>query len=363
MLDSQTGTVNDDEQGGREVTQAAVKGAHLVGSVPYESASAVFKAASGILGEHLHRIPDGEVGERSNWVAWQLPMFLGSDAFEWTEQDSGYSEAAPRRLRIKEGHGESEIRFENIGYADVAIESFALFDALQKKGEVSRGHRFQVCLPTPVAPIHLWVRTEDQHAVEKEYEAAMLNELARIADSIPAEQLAIQWDTAVEFGILEGCFPTYMQSPMAEVMERLLRLGDAVPMPVQLGYHLCYGDAGHKHFVEPADMSKLVAVANALAQGLKRPLNWIHLPVPKDRSDDAYFAPAGDLKLAADTELYLGLIHSDGEAAANERVAATLRHIPAFGVATECGFGRRDPETIRDLMAQHASVSSPVNPR
>ena len=216
----------------------AVSGAHLVGSVPYPTATDVFTAAARTLGHHLHRIPDGEVGERRNWVAWQLPIFTNCDAFEWTTEDSGYSAAAPRRIRLKAGCDETDIQFENLGYADVAIESFETFKRLQREGTIADEHRYQVCLPTPLAPVHLWVRREDQPIVEEKYEEAMFAELARIVDSIPSEQLAVQWDTAIEFGILEGCFPTYMTSPMSDIMERLERLGNAVPATIQLGYHL-----------------------------------------------------------------------------------------------------------------------------
>ncbi|MEU4670755.1 hypothetical protein AB0F91_22900 [Amycolatopsis sp. NPDC023774] len=46
--------------------------------------------------------------------------------------------------------------------------------------------------------------TADQTAVEPTYETAMLRELELIPDAIPADQLAIQWDAAVESGMLEG---------------------------------------------------------------------------------------------------------------------------------------------------------------
>ncbi len=338
----------------------SVVGAHLVGSVPFESVSKVFRVASKALGTHLHRIPDGEVGERTNWVAWQLPIFVGCDALEWAETDSGYSAASARRIRIKAGFSGADIQFGNLGYADAASESFRTFDRLQEEGVLAEHHRFQICLPTPVAPVHLWVQKEDQFAVEESYEVAMLGELEKILASLPDERIAIQWDTAVEFGVLEGCFPTYMKSPMADILSRLVRLGNAVPHTVELGFHLCYGDAGHKHFVEPNDVSKLVEVANELEARLDRRLNWIHFPVPKNRNDDAYFAPARKLKLSAETELYLGLLHSDGIAGAKQRIEAALRHIPRFGVATECGFGRRDTATIEDLMVQHADVSHSI---
>ena len=49
-------------------TRRQPRGVHLVGSVPLADAEAVFRAANAILGRHLRRIPDGETGERTNWI-------------------------------------------------------------------------------------------------------------------------------------------------------------------------------------------------------------------------------------------------------------------------------------------------------
>ena len=114
-----------------------------------------------------------------------------------------------------------------------------------------------------------------------------------------------------------------------------------------MGYHLCYGDAGHQHFKQPEDTSKLVEVANAVSAGVTRTINWIHLPVPRDRSDDAYFTPLENLKLHPETELYLGLVHyTDGTEGTLKRIAVAKKFVSEFGVATECGFGRRPAKTI-----------------
>ncbi len=40
-----------------------------------------------------------------------------------------------------------------------------------------------------------------------------------------------------------------------------------MPRDVELGYHLCYGDAAHRHFVQPPDTALLTRVGNALAAG------------------------------------------------------------------------------------------------
>jgi hypothetical protein len=90
-------------------------------------------------------------------------------------------------------------------------------------------------------------------------------------------------------------------------------LGNVVPRSVELGYHLCYGMAGGKHFKEPADTALLTEMANRISTSVGRPLQWMHLPVPPSRSDAAYFAPLSNLRLGSDTEVYLGLVHlADG---------------------------------------------------
>jgi len=143
------------------------------------------------------------------------------------------------------------------------------------------------------------------------------------------------------------------------LLAQMAELGDRVPAEVALGYHLCYGDRGHKHFVEPKDTANLVEIGNGIAAGLRRSLDWLHLPVPKERDDDAYYAPLARLALPASARLFLGLVHkTDGLEGARRRVAAAERVVTDFGVATECGLGRRPPSTIPDLLALHAQVAT-----
>ena len=60
-------------------------------------------------------------------------------------------------------------------------------------------------------------------------------------------------------------------------------------------------------------MGDMVDVANDLCARIRRPIELIHMPVPRDRSDDAYFEPLRRLSLTPQTELCLGLVHhTDG---------------------------------------------------
>src|SRR5262245_64486189 len=101
----------------------------------------------------------------------------------------------------------------------------------------------------------------------------------------------------------------------------------------------------------------MVAMTNAVVARVKRPIQFFHLPVPKGRTDDAYFAPLERLQLGPQTELYLGLIHhndAEGDAA---RLAAARRHARVDGIATECGMARGDPSRLPALLAAHARAA------
>jgi hypothetical protein len=215
-----------------------------------------------------------------------------------------------------------------------------------------------VSLPTPLALLLLFVSSRDQLRVEPAYKAALLRELDQIAAVIPGSELAVQWDIAPELALLEGVFESVFDDAESELTGRFIELGNAVPAPVQLGFHLCYGDFGHQHFVQPRDMSVLAALTGQIIAGLRRPLDWVHMPVPRDRDDDAYFAPLRQLRLPADTELFLGLIHAtDGMDGARRRIAAAQRWSPPFGVATECGLGRRPAESVPALLGLHRAAA------
>ena len=328
----------------------------LVGSVPLATSEEVFRVAS-TLGTALRRIPDGETGDRTNWIGWQIGPIGSNPSMEPVPQRDGYAPMV--NFQLKADVDPSQITFDDLGYATAAIASWEVFEPLQLEGVIPASTRFQVSLPTPVAPVTGYVDVASQPAVEAAYEVRMLQELAEICAVVPHERLALQWDVAVEFGIIEGAFPSYLsgEAGVAGLLERLVRIGNAVPEDVELGFHLCYGDYGHQHFKEPTDTATLVRIANGIADGVTRTIQWVHLPVPRDRDDVAYFAPLANLNLPANTELYLGLVHmTDGLEGAQRRVAAARQVITDFGVATECGFGRRPPETVPALVALHGDL-------
>jgi hypothetical protein len=335
-------------------------GVHLVGSIPLGDAETVFRTTADILGSRLRRITDGETGGRLNWIVWQLELLMRHPQFDFVPPDPDRYAPNPS-VKRKQGLAASDLRFDELGYAREARQSWDLFRKLQADGLLPAHWRFQVSLPTPLAPVFAFIHEDQRLETEPVYEAAMRREVDEIGSFVPHDKLSIQWDTAVEFGILEGLFPAYFDEPERGILERLVRYGGWVDPNIELGYHLCYGDADHKHFTQPKDAGKLANVANRLSHELSRTIEWIHLPVPRDRDDPEYFAPLSELDLNDRTGLFLGLVHfTDGADGTWRRIDTARRVVTRFGVATECGLGRRPPETIPPLLELHAEVSAPV---
>jgi len=334
----------------------------MVGSVNLDGPEEVFRAVASAVGDRVASIPDGETDERIEWVSAQEPVLARLEQLENVGEEGVGADGEYRRFskfRIRDGVAADDIDFGSLGYAEHAGASYSLFSRLRDEGLIPAGVRFQVSIPTPLAIIFAYVDARDQLAIETPYERQMLAEIRALAASIPHDDLAIQWDVAVEMAMIEGVFPTYVEGDLLTgLLERLTRLGGAVPQDVALGYHLCYGNAGNVHWKEPADTANLVAVANGIAAQATRHADWLHLPVPIERDDAAYFEPLRDLRLDPRTRLFLGLVHKeDGVEGAKRRIAAARTSVADFGVGTECGMGREPREAVPGLIALHADVA------
>jgi hypothetical protein len=336
------------------ISTGAPRGAHLVGSVPLADAEAVLRQVAASLGGKIRRIPDGETGERSNFIGFQAGVLAAHPAFV-PAQSEAHQGLALTQYVLADGVDPDAIAIDDLGYAAAAAQSYETFARLKREGVLPQGVRFQVTLPTPRNVVQGFVAPSSWSAAEPVYERVLLAELERILASVPHDQLAIQVDSVFEVGVWDGAFP--FPEGREGALARLLVLARAVPADVQLGFHLCYGDHQHEHFAQPRDLGVLVQLAEAILAQLGRPVHWIHMPVPRERDDDAYFAPLAALELPAETELYLGLVHhTDGVAGSRRRLAVARRVREDFGIATECGFGRRPVEQVGELLRIHAEL-------
>jgi len=351
QLPTENSTAGDDKAA-REGTRRV----HLVGSIPLADSESVFRGVAELLGPHVRRVPDGETGRRSRWNSWTAPTYERTPGLELVPPPPGsYTPWPQARLTIDA----EELVLARIGFADAALDSYARFAELKAQGVIPAAVRFQVCLPSPIAPMTVLIEEASRAAVEPAHLRQLHAEIGEILAGVPHDQLAVQWDVCQDVGIWEGFYPAYFDDPQEGVVERLRACAEIIPADVEVGFHLCYGDFGHKHFMDPTDLGVATEMINRVTAASARPIDWFHVPVPIDRDDVAYYAPLAGLALTTQTELYVGLIHfDDGVDGARRRLASARRYVSDFGVATECGFGRRAPETIEPLLALHADVAA-----
>jgi len=266
--------------------------AHLVGSVPLPDSEAVFRAVSGALGQRLRRIPDGETGERIRWIWFQRDMLLShpdmeidpdAGLFAVYQWDGVLLRESPY-VRFRPSANPGDVHFPT-GYAEAATASYATFSRLREEGAIGPEVLFQVSLPTPMATGYMYVSDAARDAYLPAYERSLTEALNGILGSIPHERLSIQWDVCQEVLLFEDYFATRPDDYKERVFDELARLGGKVPESVDLGYHLCYGSPADEHLVMPKDMGILAEIGNGLASRLQRRLDFLHLPVPKDRAD------------------------------------------------------------------------------
>ncbi|MDB5534643.1 MAG: hypothetical protein JWO28_2958 [Hyphomicrobiales bacterium] len=340
---------------------------HFVGSVPLGSIAEVLTTISAsAAGARVSRLPDGELGGKKGYVSNQRATFERLDAFQpgaprsdWRSLNSGIQQFALKSQ--KDVPTAAEIG--ELGHARWAMEAYETFRGLKQRGLVRKDARLKVAMPSAYGVLSFFVEPESVPALLPTFVAAIGAEIGRIARQIPHDQIAIQIDASMEFEALASGDARFMPISIGEAAGQLAQLGATVAGDIELGFHCCYGNMNLKHYVEPKDTGDMVAVINAVCSRLGRPMNFVHMPVPIDRSDDAYFEALKDFKPGASAELFLGLVHdTDGLSGALARAAAARRAYERFGVGTECGLNHRSRDNVLQIITLLGEVADALSP-
>ena len=141
---------------------------YLVGSVPMANAQQVFTEVSAALGSRIKRLPDGETGERGDWISWLEPVFSNHPAFQKSGEFFRVHATGTGRERytLKPGINPQDVRFDNLFYADIAKQSYAEFKRQKDAGKIPAGTKFQVDLVPAHSVIWLYVQEDLQPAVD-----------------------------------------------------------------------------------------------------------------------------------------------------------------------------------------------------
>lgn len=336
---------------------------HFNGGVNLADGETVMREIASRVPTGVRRIPDGETGGRQQWIFFQLEKFWATPGLEKAEaEDAGEGYRQMPKVRLATGARPDDVTWPDLGYATAYRESYEVFTRLRDEGVIPAGVRMQVEYPTPLASVSAWLVPDDQRRLEPSYQRTLFADLARFLASVPHGDVAVQWDVAVEFGILESTVVGAERYSFDAVVERLARCVDEVPEDVPVGLHLCYGDYGHKHFKEPESLALQVRVANAVVERARHPVGFFAFTVPQNRGDAAYFAPLSELAVPAETELYFALVPYHPDTQKQETTAEQVATIDGllggreWGICTECGMARAEREDVPRLLDLHREI-------
>jgi hypothetical protein len=346
----------------------------LVGSIPVDTAEQAFRQVGAPLGDWLPYMPDGEVGERSYWIdGLAYRVYNGhpeletikrpapdENGVEWWKPRGRHDEFA---FRVKPGI--KKVRFGDpgwrLGYTRDAVNSYAIFRALKKEGVIPQHVRFQVCMPLSYSAVtYFFPEPGDVEKVVPGLTEALRAEIAKMVELIPPEDLAIQWDLAIENRLIDNKLAEDPKGAQREAERVMAPAGDIpIPSAVALGHHACFGTLNGWPSRQPASLEGVVLLLNAAVAASNRRVDFLHFPT-LGSSEDSFFAPLKNFK-ADGARVFLGAIHHlHGAKGLRDQMETARKYLPKFGLAAPCGWGRAPERPGRLLSEQDAKISNPV---
>jgi methionine synthase II (cobalamin-independent) len=336
---------------------------YLTGSINVPSTDAAFRLVGERLQPGVTRVPDGEPGDRANWVLVHSAHFL----------DNPTLDVVDGRAKVRAG---TPVSFGDVDYHSSAIASYEDFRRARDEGLLEPDSRFLVSIATPFNAVNSFVEFDSQVEAAFVYEQALRRSVDAIQDAIPAGDLAIQWDLPTELATIEGWFPN-PYAGVEPIFAATARLAQWVGDDADLTFHLCYGDSkfgaspfmgdppdevaaarGGRHIL-PRDATAIVALANGLSRHITRRINAIQAATVAAWTRRAHWQPLADLALEPETEIYLGLVHAeDGAEGARSRAALAAEFLPQFGLSTECGLGRHSLDQLEAVLVSWQELSA-----
>jgi hypothetical protein len=336
----------------------------FTGGVPADTVENVFRALATAVGSRAMAYPDGEINERRHWVgALKNTVWGRCEGLEMipSEMPGEVQQVMFPSFRLKDGV--SEVHLEGLlPYSGAAIESYEIFERLRTEGVIGPDVRFQIAIPGAVDAIAFYFPDVQQWpALIRAWTRAVRDELRRVVEVIPAEELVVQIDYCLEVALISGDLAEMLPWVTPEMSgadafvgytspEYLAAHLEGVPEDVMAGYHICLGTFPTWPLTVIADLGFPVDLANAMAANSGRRIDFFHLPVIAD-ADERYFAPLERLDVG-DAAIYLGLECNDGLDAMQSRMASARKFLDRFGVAHYCGYDFNAeilPQLLSDL--------------
>ena len=305
------------------------------------------------LGDSLDFLPDGETGERRNWIISMLEAFRDHPVLEVAKDGDWSDYDKTPRFRVKQGERLYGADLD-LGILQAARQALPAYRQIQARlaGDPAQ-HRlgFQVGIPGDIDLAMFTFGPSGPLRRRRPFTEALAGTMQQTFRLV-GDDVLFQIEIPVELVLLARA-PRPARAGLARLLARdVAALALAAPAGARFGLHLCLGDMNHRALGRLTDAEPLTQLSDALVARWpsSRPLQYVHVPLaaaddpPVD--DPAFYQPLHGLNLGG-ARLIAGIAHEDQDLDTQRRIR---RHIEtAVGhrvdISTSCGLGRRDRRT------------------
>jgi hypothetical protein len=335
--------------------------AHLVGSVPGETPEEAMRLAMTTLGPQLRSLPDGETGDRRNWIISIIESLRSHPDLELAKEGDWSDYDKTPRFKVKRGHRLLGASLDFGQVSAVEASSPAFEEVRRDSGRADLDYLVGVPGDFDMAMFALGPAGALRH--RRAFTEATVAQITRI-HRILGDQAVFQLEVPAELVLLTK-LPAALHPPLARMFGKWIAgLAAACPVGTRFGVHLCLGDMNHRAFGRMKDVGPLVSLTQAIvaAWPAGRALEFVHAPFAA--ADDppptaeSFYAPLAALELPAQTRFIAGFAHEEQSLAEQRQVLGTIEKLLGrpVDIASSCGLGRREATAARRTLQRTAEL-------
>ena len=335
--------------------------AHLVGSLPGATAREAMSRALDLLGPHLTSLPDGETGERRNWILSVIEGLRDHPDLELAKDGDWSDYDRVPRLKVRRSHRLYGAALD-FGHVSVVRESLADFRELtETAGRTDLDFQQGVPGDLDLAVFTLGPPAGARH--RRAFTEATIAEVRDVAD-LTGERALFQLEVPFELAVTAKAPAPVRRALVRGLARGITGVAAGAAPGTRFAVHLCMGDMNNRPIDRMTDADPVVQLTNALVRAWPddRPLELVHAPfaagdVPAPTDPD-FYAPLAELDLPPTVRFAAGIAHEsqglDDQRGIRDRVEWLLGR--PVDVAAACGLGRRTDEAATEVMRRTADL-------
>ncbi len=335
--------------------------AHLVGSIPAADTGTAMRLAMDKLGPLLRTLPDGETGERRNWIIHVIESLRSQPDLELAKDGDWSDYDRVPRLRIRRGHRlyGATLDFGHVAAVEGSLPIFKQVRADSDRTDLA----FQIGVPGDFDMAMFTLGPVGALRHRRPFTEATLHEIRRV-HALLGDDAVFQIEVPAELVLLARA-PRRVQPALASVLGReITSLAAGAPETARFGVHLCLGDMNNKALGRMRDASPLVELGNAIVRRWPagRRLEYLHAPLAAGDepapTDASFYEPLARLRMPPTVRFVAGFAHEartlDEQRRIRWIVEERIGH--PVNVSAACGLGRRTERAAIANMEQTAAL-------